>query len=140
VLLQRTDTAASGIYSWTTEGSVALNERGAAGFDLPNTFALTLPGNLVDNGIRVEVSSGRPGTGEYAIAPCPAPVVALVFHHWQTGNPQYWQAITGVLRIDVSTAHALIGSFDFTATKPSGLDTILVTGSFSAGCMAVQCQ
>jgi len=45
VWLERTDTAASGTYTWTTQGAIALNERGPAGFELglPNTLGLTLP-------------------------------------------------------------------------------------------------
>jgi hypothetical protein len=142
VSLERTDTAASGTYTWTTQGAIALNERGPAGFELqlPNTLGLTLPGEPFDEGIRLDVYSGRPQPGEYPIAPYPSPVVAAVFHQWRTGGNQYWQATTGVLSVDVSTAYALIGHFSFTATKPTGTDTILVSGSFSAGCWAVQCQ
>lgn len=136
VVLERADTAASGAYAWTAQGAVALEERGSAGFDLPNTLALELPGDIVDNGIRVDISSGRPQPGEYTIAPYPAPLSATVFHHWKTGSPRYWLAQTGVLRIDVSTTHALIGRFDLTAVTPTGQDTILVSGSFSAGCRA----
>lgn len=140
VLLARVDTAALGTYAWTTQGRVVMNERGNGGFDLPNVFALTLPANPVDNGVGIEVEAGRPAPGEYAIGAYPGPVRAVVFHHWSTGSPEYWQSATGVLRIDVSTAYAVIGTFEFAATKPNGLDTIVVAGSFSAGCWAAHCQ
>ena len=140
VVLERADTAASGTYEWTAAGGVALEERGSAAFDSPNGLALTLPKQLVDNGIEMDFSSERPQPGQYAIAPYPAPLAANLFHHWQTGSAQYWQATTGLVWIDVSTSNALIGRFTFTATAPTGSDTVFVSGSFSAGCGSAQCQ
>ncbi|HEV2751959.1 MAG TPA: hypothetical protein VGV12_15665 [Gemmatimonadales bacterium] len=140
IVLERVDTAASGTYEWAAVGGVALDERGSAGFNCPNVLALALPTQLVDNGIEMDFTSGRPQPGQYTIAPYPAPLAANLFHHWQTGSPQYWQAVGGLVWIDVSTSNALIGRFTFTATAPTGLDTVVASGSFSAGGASAQCH
>jgi hypothetical protein len=140
VALAQVDTTATATFQWRVDGAATLEQRGVANFTIPNELELDFSPGLEANKVVIGGRTGRPPAGVYSISPDSASYQAYVFTDQPGPDGRLFRAVSGDLRVDISTSQALIGSFAFTADEVYGTGRVTVAGSFSAGCGYPQCD
>lgn len=141
VALARVDTTAMAAFQWRVDGAATLEQRGVATFTIPYELELDFSPGLKSDKVVIGGRKGRPPVGVYAIGPDSASYQAYVLVDQIGGNGRLFQAVSGELRVDISTPHSLIGSFQLAADELYGTGgRVAATGSFSAGCGYIACD
>jgi hypothetical protein len=141
VTLARVDTTAAAVFQWSVEGAATLEQRGVASFTIPHGLELHFSPGLESDKVILGGREGRPQAGRYPIGLDTASTYQaylLAEEPWPYGR--LFQAVSGELRVDVSTPQILIGSFTFTADDVYGSGRVTVAGSYGAGCGYTRCD
>lgn len=81
--------------------------------------------------------AGRPAPGTYALAPLSASPTQPTASFYVTtgGNMETFHSSSGELVVTSSSPTAVRGTFTFTATKDSGVGSVMAQGAFNAQCV-----
>jgi hypothetical protein len=138
--LMREDTTAAAVFQWSAEGAATSTQRGVASFTIPHGLELHFSSGVQSDKVVLGGREGRPPVGRYPIGlDTASSYQAYLFakEPWPEGS--LFQAVSGELRVDVSTPQVLIGSFQFTADDVYEVGRVTVTGWYSAGCGYSHC-
>jgi hypothetical protein len=137
----RVDTTAGAVFQWSVEGATTITQRGVASFTIPHGLELHLSPGLESDMVVLGGRLGRPQVGRYPIGlDTASSYQAYLFAEEPSPVASLYRAVSGELRVDVSTPQVLIGSFTFTADDVYEPRRVTVTGWYSAGCGYTRCE
>jgi hypothetical protein len=140
LVFTRVDTASTGVHAASISGDFLESVAAAAGFAVQfSRFSLILAYPNRDFPVLTVGWDGtRPGRGTYGFGTTPgfggqvAPAYAP--------NQRLFSIVGGSVRIDVSTAYAIIGELQIQTEEPGTGAIANISATFSAGCATQTCQ